>query len=350
MLCGLLGCGEGREEGPLWITPCYHCVMSTAVEGVIGVPEMREAKMHLASPAKPGVGRVVASERCTASTKSAGFVRHVSIDVSNTPLAGNFVSGQSFGVIPPGTDANGKPHKLRLYSIASPTRGEDGQGNVLATTVKRTIDEHHESHKLFLGVCSNYLCDLQVGEEVLVTGPNGKRFVLPVDPSAHDYLFIATGTGIAPFRGMTMDVLNSVAGSSKVMLAMGAPYASDLLYHQDLFGLAGTHANFTYVTALSREYGAGNEKPAYVHQRLAQMRDPLEVMLRSPRTLVYVCGIAGMEIGVLQTIASILPRDAAEQYLRVSGDGPGFGDVSAWTRAMLQRHIQPTRRVFLEVY
>jgi len=118
---------------------------------VPGTPTLPEAKMHLVTPVQPGVGVVVSSERCTASSKSAGFIRHLVVDVSRTALAGNFLSGQSFGVIPPGVDANGRAHKLRLYSIASPTFGEDGQGRVLSTTVKRTIDEHHDTGKLFPG-------------------------------------------------------------------------------------------------------------------------------------------------------------------------------------------------------
>jgi ferredoxin--NADP+ reductase len=217
-----------------------------------GTPVLPEAKMHLVTPAQPGIATVVLNERCTASRKSAGFIRHLVLDVSKTALAGNYISGQSFGVIPPGLDEHGKPHKLRLYSIASPTTGEDGEGRVLATTVKRTIDEHNETQRLFLGVASNYLCDLKPGAEVKVTGPSGKRFVLPVDAGAHDYVFFATGTGIAPFRGMLMDLFRRGV-SSKIILVMGAPYATDLLYHQDLLRWQEEHPNFTYLTAISRE-------------------------------------------------------------------------------------------------
>ena len=53
-----------------------------------------------------------------------------------------------------------------------------------AANARRTIDEHWETHRLFLGVASNYLCDLKEGDKVTVTGPNGKRFVLPADPAS----------------------------------------------------------------------------------------------------------------------------------------------------------------------
>ena len=123
--------------------------MPTPGEGRASGPELASVQMHLCTPMSPAIGRVVSSERCTRSAKAASIVRHVAFDVSGTELAGNIVPGQSFGVIPSGTDANAKPHKLRLYSLASPATGEDGQGNVIATTVKRSIDEHWESHQLF---------------------------------------------------------------------------------------------------------------------------------------------------------------------------------------------------------
>src|SRR5689334_11903488 len=88
--------------------------------------DLTPVKMHLHLPANPVEAVVVSNERCT-QRKSAHFVRHLAIDVSGSDLAGAFVPGQSFGVLPPGVDERGLSHKLRLYSVASPTRGEDGQ-------------------------------------------------------------------------------------------------------------------------------------------------------------------------------------------------------------------------------
>lgn len=315
-----------------------------------GVPELCEVEQHLLTPAAPAVGRVIESVPCTASKKAAGFVRHVSIDISGTDLAGRFRAGQSFGVIPPGTDDKGKPHKLRLYSIASPTRGEDGQGQVLATTVKRTIDEHWDDHTLFLGVASNYLCDLQPGDEVTVTGPAGKRFVLPKDPGAHDYVFFATGTGIAPFRAMLLELLEDPAGAcpSSVTLVMGAPYSTDLLYHEQLLRLSEKHPNFTYLTAISRERQDDTDRKLYVQGRLETHREHFERVLASERTLIYVCGIAGMELGVFQGLAGLLDPERLAQYLR--GEPELIGDPASWDRKMIPRQLRPTKRVMLEVY
>ena len=148
------------------------------------------------------VARVHSSTPAT-SRRAAGIVRHVEIDVSGTPLEGAFRAGQSFGVVPPV-----KPQKANLMAcgcIRSPPhpRGRRA-GKILSTTTKRVISEYADAedadrHELFLGVCSNHLCDLRPGDEVLVAGPNGKGFLLPEAPEQHNYIFLATGTGIAPF-------------------------------------------------------------------------------------------------------------------------------------------------------
>src|SRR5262245_13231722 len=305
-------------------------------------PVLPEAKMHLVPVTKPVTARLVESSLCTQG-KSHSFVRHIAIDVSGTPLAGNFLVGQSFGVIPPGVDKHGRPHQVRLFSIASPTCGEDGRGNVLSTTVKRVIDEFRpqrpdddpQDHSLFLGVCSNYLCNLRPGAEVQVTGPNGKRFLLPANPDQHDYVFIATGTGIAPFRGMILELLGETAnparsnGSlsrSRIHLIMGSPYATDLLY-DDLFRrLQAEHRNFSYHTAISREPRSEGRKGCYVDRLVEEQIELFGPMLQSPRTLIYMCGLLGMQHGVFTTLAR---HGLGEPYLSVKGDLAGV-DPACW--------------------
>ncbi len=306
----------------------------------------REAVMHLYKPNDPTTGTVVKSEICTAAKKAAGFVRHIEIDVSGTNLVGQCQPGQSIGVLAPGVDAAGKPHKLRLYSLANPSSGEDGSGAVISTTVKRSIDEHWDTHKLFQGVCSNYLCDLQVGDKVALTGPSGKKFVLPKNLGDHDYIFFATGTGIAPFRGMVIDILRSKA-NSRVALIMGSPYSTDLLYDAQFREMAKTHSNFTYIPTISRETN-GADPRLYVQDRLRTDRSVLEPLLRGGKALIYVCGIAGMELGILQELSRFLKGSDLEQFL--SADEATMGAIDGWNRSMLHKQIHLTRRMLLEVY
>jgi ferredoxin--NADP+ reductase len=321
-----------------------------------GDPVLPEAHMHLVMPTEPVTGRLSESYLCTKG-KCHIFVRHVSIDVSGTPLAGNFLVGQSFGVIPPGLDRFGRPHKVRLYSIASPSWGEDGKGNVLSTTVKRVVDEFRpqtpkddpDEHDLFLGVCSNYLCDIKIDSEVRVSGPNGKRFLLPANKAEHDYLFVATGTGIAPFRGMALELLKHPDGPcpSQIHLMMGSPYGTDLLY-DDLFRkLESEHSNFHYHVAISRESPKGDCRGIYVDRLLdMQMNEALGPLLSGPRTLIYVCGVAGMQIGLFRVMAR---HSVHEAYLTVKEELAG-SDPGTWTGEQVKRYIRPTRRCMLEVY
>lgn len=313
--------------------------------GTFEIP-LRAAEMHIHKPTEPATATVVKNELCTASKKAAGWVRHIELDLSGTSLVGKCIPGQSLGVLPPGNDEKGRPHKPRLYSLASPTRGEDGAGAVHSLTVKRLIDENTLDHTLFLGVASNYLCGLQVGDKVQVSGPSGKRFVLPIDVNAHDYVFIATGTGIAPFRGMIIDLLEAGCTSS-ITLVMGSPYATDLLYDAWLRDLAKKHVNFRYVTAISREQFGGTAKQ-YVQDRFAMEWAGLADQFASGRALVYICGIAGMELGIFQVMARLMPPATLPMYLEL--DAEAAANIDAWQRPMIHRQIKHTRRVFLEVY
>ncbi len=312
-----------------------------------GTPIIPQVDQHIIKPNDPIVGRVHATYLCTSSRKAAGFVRHIEIDVSGTLLENAWHAGQSFGVIPPGTQDSGKAHKLRLYSIAAPTGGETGDGTIITTTVKRVIDEHWDTHQMLTGVCSNYLCDLNVGDEVMLTGPVGKRFLLPENPADHDYIFIATGTGIAPFRSMILDLIK-LGMPSRAALLMGVPYESDLLYDETLKGWAQEHERFSYHTAVSRHLTTNQTKKLYVQDRLREDFDRLGPMLASERTLVYICGIAGMELGVFQTLAKLLPPDQLAGYLTI--DPEIADDIDNWERRMIPKKLKKTKRLFLEVY
>lgn len=320
---------------------------ATPATQTLPAPVLRDVVMHAHKPNDPGTAVVTKSELCTRSQKAAGVVRHIEFDVTGSGLEGVCASGQSVGVIAPGTDEKGRPHAPRLYSLACPTGGEDGAGKILSTTVKRTIDEHWTDHRLFTGVCSNYLCDACEGDEIRVTGPAGKRFVLPKEAGAHGYVFVATGTGIAPFRGFCMELLKDHP-QTPITLVMGAPYETDLLYDEYFRAMDKSHANFRYLTAISRHSGANGETPMYVDGRFDGADAALTEQLRDEKTLVYVCGIAGMEIGLFRRMVFDLGDDVSERYVRVDDEirDPGV----RWERKMMHKKIKTTKRVFLEVY
>ena len=71
-------------------------------------------------------------------------------------------------------------------------------------------------------------------------------------------------------------------------------------------------------------------------------------MLKSDRTLIYVCGIAGMELGIFQGLTRMLKPTDLDGYLRV--DPEVLSSIDSWDRRMIHKQIKPTRRFFLEVY
>ena len=315
-----------------------------------------EVAGKLITPRAPAVARIVGNRTCTYG-KSNAWVRDIAVDVSGTKLAGNFRIGQSFGIIPPGTDEDSRPHKVRLYSIASPDCGEDGHGNVVCTPVKRTIGEFdpetagkRRAHRgMFMGVCSNYLCNLRIGDEIRITGPAGKRFLLPTDMEHHDYVFFATGTGIAPFRGMVMQLLKGPNGPTRrdIWLIAGAPYTSDLLYHELFVEFERKFENFHYLQAISREpQSPGQTRGTYVDGLIASELERLQPVLARSSTLLYLCGVAGMQFGIWRRLALLGLLDG----YAVARSGACDTSPAAWTNIQMRRGLRATARCMLEVY
>ncbi len=305
-------------------------------------PVLPEVAINLCRAKEPVRVPLVESRIVTAES-SPNFVRHVTFDIGGTPLEGQMRAGQSFGVIPTGTDANGKPHKLRLYSVSSPSAGEDGKGRLVSTLVKRVVEERPETHKLYLGVCSNFLCDLQPGDEVAMTGPAGKRFLLPTEPEKYNYVFFATGTGLAPFRAMTMDLLQAKI-DVQIHLLVGVPYRTDYMY-QDLFTQAEHDMpGFRYRPVVSREARRENGFKRYVHHEIGE-NETLRETLAQPNTLIYVCGIKDMEWSIYRELL----QAGFDDYISLRKPPEGKHPLE-YTPEEFHRHVRPGPRMFLEVY
>lgn len=314
--------------------------MPEVTERVLSLPEV---DMHHYKPKNPVEVPITQSEVCTDSA-SPNFVRHIEFDVSGTLLENSIVPGQAVGVLAEGEDENGRPHKVRLYSTCSPTGGEDGRGKIYATTVKRVIDEHWETQELFTGVCSNFLCSKKAGDKIWMTGPSGKRFILPENPEEYNYVFMATGTGIAPFRGMVLDLMRS-GMKNDVVLAFGCPYRTDLLYKRLFDEVAERHKNFHYLKSVSREDPRPDGTKPYVQYALIDQKALLYPILEKDNTLIYVCGLKGMETGIFQILGMLGLFD----YLQLKDE---IKDVDAmeWSRDQLKTSVKAGERMFLEVY
>ncbi|MEO9612559.1 MAG: benzoyl-CoA 2,3-epoxidase subunit BoxA [Nitratireductor sp.] len=243
--------------------------------------------VNLFTAASPAVATVQGNYRLTGDNADSD-VRHIILDLGTTSFP--VLEGQSVGIAPPGTDDNGRPHRMRLYSVSSPRDGERPNTNNLSLTVKR------EPH----GLASNYVCDLKRGDEVRLTGPFGSTFLMPNDARA-TILMICTGTGSAPFRGFTMRRQRAASGETGgMMLVFGARRPDSLPYFGPLKkvpdALLDKHLVFSRVEGTPREY---------VQDRMRLEKDKIATMLASDTTHVYVCGLKAMEAGVEEAFADI---------------------------------------------
>ncbi|MDA0907559.1 MAG: FAD-binding oxidoreductase [Bacteroidetes bacterium] len=309
----------------------------------IALPEVKLNLYNVKSP----VQATVVENRIVTKEVSPNIVRHLVFDVSGTELEGQVAAGQSVGVLTPGEDANGKPHKLRLYSLASPSRGEGGHAHLISTTVKRTIEEIEG--KLYTGVASNYLCDLQPGDPVMLTGPSGRRFLLPERAHEYQYLFFATGTGVAPFRGMIQELDLSKTSAT---LAFGCAYRTDVLYADEFDPLAKDHSSFHFLKAISRENRRADGTKAYVHTLLEDAPEAVRKQVASKNTLIYICGLKGMEWGIYKTL---LQQGHSSYFEPKSEEGAAWlKDVASGATKIneedFKQNVKPGPRLFEEVY
>lgn len=264
---------------------------------------------------------VTGNVRVTEVGKQAGHdydTHHIVLDFGSMPFP--VLEGQSIGIVPPGVDAQGRPHHARQYSIASPRNGERPGYNNLSLTIKRVLEDH--SGQPVRGVGSNYMCDLQVGDKVEVIGPFGTSFLMPNHPRSN-IVMICTGTGSAPMRAMTewrrrLRTSGKFEGG-KLMLFFGARTQAELPYFGPLQNLPKDFIDIHF--AYSRE---ANQPKRYVQDAMRERAADLAVLLQDPNTYFYVCGLKSMEEGVVLALRDIatqagLAWEAIGQQLKRQG-------------------------------
>jgi len=247
----------------------------------------------------PTMATVVGNYRLTDDATESD-IHHIVLDFGAMPFP--VLEGQSIGILPPGATAQGRTHHARQYSIASPRDGERPGYNNVSLTVKRVTRDHIGNATA--GVCSNYLCDLKKGDQVTVIGPFGNTFLMPNHPNSH-LLMICTGTGSAPMRAMTeyrrRRRLKGATG--KLMLFFGARTQQELPYFGPLMNLPKDFID----TNLAFSRTPGHPK-RYVQDAMRERAVDVAHLLKDGNTHIYVCGLKGMEDGVLQTLQEIAEK------------------------------------------
>jgi len=230
----------------------------------------------------------------------------------------DFVAGQYVGL-----RYDGIP---RAYSLASsPTRDD------LELCVRRVPG----------GRLSPRICDdIAVGDEVTVRGPYGELVLR--EPSPRDMVFLATGTGVAPFKSIIDYVFetdrDTYEGTTRdVWLFVGAAWKDDLPYREEFRRLHRRHGNFHFVPCLSREpmLSDWEGETDYVQHALLKHTDPTAVttglgerlerwLSKRPRSGVdaridpgvvdvYACGINAMVYSLVRAVEQLgVPADRIE--------------------------------------
>merc|ERR1712039_1132519 len=204
--------------------------------------------------------------------------------------------------------------KIRLYSIASSACGDDETYETVSLVVKRVVEvegkswcehsnvelpdpEFPEAKKVSRGVCSSHICDLEAGDDVLITGPTGAEMLLPNEPDAN-IVMLATGTGIAPFRSFLRNLFHDKGTKGKfdgiAWLFLGVPFSKSLLYDEE-------------------------GKSMWVQHKVMEFDEEIWPMLKDPKTHVYMCGLKGMESGLQEAFGPLAEKEGLDWKEFVKG-------------------------------
>jgi len=261
----------------------------------------------------PFTGKVVSTKRIV-GPKATGETCHIIIDHK-----GDFPywEGQSWGVIPPGNrEKDGKPHSVRLYSIASSRYGDDMTGKTGSLCVRRATywcPELQAEDPAKKGICSNFLCDTQPGDEVKMTGPAGKVMLMPEEDPTTDYIMVATGTGIAPYRGFIRRLFvektpAAEAYKGQAWLFLGVANSDALLYDDEWREVKKNYPdNFRLDYALSREQVNKNGGKMYIQDKVEEYADEIFDRLEKGAHM-YFCGLKGMMPGIQDMLKSVAEK------------------------------------------
>lgn len=189
-------------------------------------------------------------------------------------------SGQWVSLVLPLRDERGRPLR-RSYSLCS-VPGPSPRFELVVTKVDG-------------GAGSTFLHDAQPGTTLEVKGPQG-TFFRPVDVGPS--LFVATGTGIAPFRGMLHDAL-AAGRTEPLWVLFGVRSEHDALFRAELEALAQAHPNVRFLLSMSRPSGEWAGRRGYVQAHALELWRELAA---HGRPHAYICGVKKMLLEVREVL------------------------------------------------
>ncbi len=239
------------------------CQMRPRSDCVVQVPASSAA---CKTGAARHAGRIAAVARLSAST--IGFA--IELEAGASP---DFLAGQYVNVEIPGTALS------RAYSFSS------APGAARAEFVVRNVPD---------GRMSRFLTDeVRVGQPIAFTGPHGSFYLRePVRP----LLFLAGGTGLAPFLAM-LEVLAQGGCAQPLRLVYGVTRDEDLVGLERLDALRARLPQFDYRTCVA-DAASAHPRKGYVTAHVEPE------WLNGGDVDVYLCGPVAMVDAVRDWLAA----------------------------------------------
>lgn len=168
--------------------------------------------------------------------------------------------------------------RLRSYSIANIANAN----NILELTITQAG-----------GAGTDYLFKkIEIGSTIDFKGPNGV-FTLPKEVKS-DLVFVCTGTGVAPFRSMILDVLHNKKPHQNIHLIFGTRFTSGILYQKEFEQLQADFPEFNYSVALSREENLPGNTPFEVQKGYVHDIYKKHYKNKTTNKKFYLCGWQNM--------------------------------------------------------
>ncbi|OUL88951.1 benzoate 1,2-dioxygenase electron transfer component BenC [Paraburkholderia hospita] len=229
-------------------------------------------------------GRIVTCERASGTAITFSVELEKRGDLS-------FLPGQYVNIRVPGTD------QTRSYSFSS------GPSESRVSFLVRNVRQ---------GVMSNWLCEsAKVGDQIEFRGPLGSFYLRPIE---RPVLFLAGGTGLAPFLSMLDKIVADGGSPYRIHMILGVNTDEDLVGIDRLEAFAQRLPNLTYACTVASPESAYPNKGYVTHHISASQ-------LNDGDADVYLCGPPPMVNAVRDFLSSegLTPRNF--YYEKFAGTG-----------------------------
>jgi ferredoxin-NADP reductase len=136
------------------------------------------------------------------------------------------------------------------------------------------------------GKATDFLFHMQPGATVEASGPFGRLVMRDEHPSR--YIFIATGTGVTPYRAMLPEMEKCIQHKGiHIELLLGVRNPDELLYGKEFIAFAEKHPLFKFHACYSRQMPEKPESYEY-HGHVHPVVKALN--LDPTNDVVYLCG------------------------------------------------------------